>query len=129
LSEKLEITQERVLQELAAVAFADAADFVNVTTVNRPDVGIHPLTGEAIGVPRDQRCVKFTDTATLPKEKRAALAAVKQSANGNLEIRLHDKVRALELLSKHLGLLDSGKHSADVEDLAPLGELLRNAKD
>jgi phage terminase small subunit len=79
---KLEITQEAVLQELASIAFANGTDFVTVT-------GAGLL------------CVKAT--SEVPKNKLPAIAGIKYSQLG-IEIKLHDKVRALELLGKHLGV-------------------------
>ena len=107
LSEKLEITQERVLQELAAIAFADVSDYVNVETEQVEAWGIHPITGEVCLLPTGWRqCVKVINTKQLPKVKRAALAGIKQGSNG-IEIKLYDKHRALELMGKHLGLFEN----------------------
>ena len=83
---KLEITQEAVLQELASIAFANGTDFVTVT-------GAGLL------------CVKAT--SEVPKNKLPAIAGIKYSQLG-IEIKLHDKVRALELLGKHLGVFATG---------------------
>lgn len=82
---KLEITQERVLEELAAIAFANGADFA---TVNQNGI------------------VRITPTSELPEEKRKAIASIKEGQYGT-EVKVHDKVKALELLAKHLGMFDS----------------------
>ena len=82
---RVEITQEKVLEELAAIAFANGADFA---TVNQNGI------------------VRITPTSELPEEKRKAIASIKEGANGT-EIKTYDKVRALELLGKHLGVFDS----------------------
>lgn len=94
LQSKLEITQETVLQELAAIAFANGADFAQVTA-----------TGS----------VKVTPTKELPKEKLPAIAAIKENQYG-VEIKMHDKVRALELLGKHLGVFESGSAASLVPE-------------
>ena len=91
LQSKLEITQETVLQELASIAFASGADFVNVT-------------GDG------HVAVKATDE--VPREKLPAIAGIKQNQFG-VEIKLHDKARALELLGKHLGLFVPGSTPAE----------------
>lgn len=80
LRNKLEITQEKVIEELAAVAFANGADFAQVTK-----------TG----------LVRIIPTEDIPQDKRKA-CSLKEGANGT-EIKTYDKVRALELLGKHLG--------------------------
>ncbi len=84
LQNKLEITQERVLQELAAVAFANGTDFMKI-------VG----PGAAVAIPTEE----------ISAEKLPAIAGIKNNQYG-VEIKLHDKVRALELLGKHLGTFD-----------------------
>lgn len=91
---KLEITQEAVLQELAAIAFANGTDFVTVT-------GAGLL------------CVKPTNE--VAKEKLPAIAGIKYNQLG-IEIKLHDKVRALELLGKHLGVFATGGGPAAAEE-------------
>lgn len=82
---KLEITQERVLEELAAIAFANGADFA---TVNQNGI------------------VRITPTDEVPEEKKKAVASIKEGQYGT-EVKVHDKVKALELLAKHLGMFDS----------------------
>ena len=106
-AQKLEITRESIMQELAAVGFARASDFVRVETTPATRLGIHPLTGEVVNLP-DGYCqtVRITDTDDLPEDKAAALASIKQTANG-IDVKLHDKVRALELLGKAVGMFDS----------------------
>lgn len=82
---KLEITQERVLEELAAIAFANGTDFATIT---------------------HNGLVRLTPTSELPDEKRKAIASIKEGQWGT-EVKVHDKVKALELLAKHLGMFDS----------------------
>ena len=95
---RTEITQDRVLQELAAIAFARGTDYASVS----PGGVVH---------------IKPTDE--LNDTQKAAVLSIKETQNG-VEIKLADKVRALELLGKHQGLFDgSGR-----EDKAPLNNLL-----
>lgn len=94
LQSKLEITQERVLEELAAIAFANGTDFVTVTAAGLLNV---------------------KPTSQVPKEKLPAIAGIKYNQLG-VEIKLHDKVRALELLGKHLGVFDNGSAAANQEN-------------
>lgn len=90
LQNKLEITQERVLEELAAIAFANGADFAKVTKAG---------------------LVRIVPTEELPEEKRRAIASIKEGQFGT-EVKTYDKVRALELLGKHLGVFDNGASAA-----------------
>jgi phage terminase small subunit len=59
--------------------------------------------------------VLITDTADLPEDKAAALASIKQTANG-IDVKLHDKVRALELLGKAVGMFDNREAPSDADN-------------
>ena len=82
---RTEITQDRVLQELAKIGFADVTDFVTIE--GRGNVPV----------------VKVKATDDMPRDKLGAIAGIKEGANG-IEIKLNDKGKALELLGKHLGM-------------------------
>ena len=79
--ERTEVTQDRVVQELAASAFAKATDYVEI---------------------RGGRVV-IKDTNQLEDNQIRAIAGIKEGANG-IEIKLNDKEKALELLGRHLGM-------------------------
>lgn len=85
LSQKLEITQERVLEELARIGFSNVKDFVNGGN-------------------------NVLELKHIEDSKTAAVAAVKtrlgDDGSVNTEIKLHDKVSALEKLARHLGLFE-----------------------
>lgn len=87
-AEKLEISRDRVLKELAAIGFAKATDF--------------------LAIQGGQVLIK--DTSDVNPDKLAALASVKEGTCG-IEIKLADKTRALEMLSKYLGLFDGAPES------------------
>lgn len=107
VSKKLEISREWVLERLAAIADAQQADYTTVVTEKTERLGIHPITGEVVMLPAGwEQYVKVIDTADLPDEKKTAIAGIKQTAHG-IEVKLHDKTRALELLGKHFGLFDA----------------------
>lgn len=91
---RTEITQDKVLKELAAIAFANGSDFAKVIT--RKDVN-------AAGMEVEYQDVELEVTDNLPKEKRKAIAGIKMGKNG-IEVNTCDKVRALELLGRHLGM-------------------------
>ena len=95
LQRRTEVTQERVVVELARVAFADATDYVQVETriINRGKVKV-PI-----------ELAVHKETAELSADQRAAIASIKQGANG-VEIKLHDKIKALELLGRHIGMFN-----------------------
>ena len=94
LQEKLEITQEKVLQELASIAFANGSDFATV------------IPG---GI------VEVIPTSEVPKEKLPAIAGIEQTRTG-VKVKTHDKVRALEKLGEYLGLFESGQPQGPTEN-------------
>ena len=78
---RTEITQDRVLEELAAIAFARATDYAEVK--------------------QDRVIIK--DTADLTEDQIKAIAGIKEGKFG-IELKLNDKEKALELLGRHLGM-------------------------
>lgn len=78
---RTEITQDMVLQELAAIAFARATDYVSV------------MGG----------MVEVKDTDQLSDSQIAAIAGIKETQNG-IEVKLGSKEKTLELLGRHLGM-------------------------
>lgn len=82
---RTEITQDMVLEELSKIAFANATDYVEVIDKE------------------SYKCVIIKATKDIPKDKLAAISSIKQGANG-IEVKLHDKVKALEDIGRHLGM-------------------------
>ena len=78
---RTEVTQDRVIEELAAIAFARATDFAQIVNGN----------------------VVLTDTADLTESQTKAIAGIKEGKFG-IELKLNDKEKALELLGRHLGM-------------------------
>ena len=78
---RTEVTQDRVIEELAAIAFAKATDFAQI------------VNGKVV----------LTDTADLTESQIKAIAGIKMGKNG-IELKLNDKEKALELLGRHLGM-------------------------
>ena len=96
LQRRTEVSQDRVVKELARIAFADATDYVQVETrtVEKND-----------GTELSYQTVTLTETAELSADQRAAIAGIKQGTNG-VEVKLHDKIKALELLGRHIGMFN-----------------------
>ncbi|MPN56663.1 hypothetical protein SDC9_204353 [bioreactor metagenome] len=51
----------------------------------------------------EEQFVELFDTDKLPLEKKAAISGIKEGKYG-IEVNSCDKVRALELIGKHLGM-------------------------
>ena len=79
--ERTEVTQDMVVQELAAIAFAKATDYGEVK----------------------ENHVFINNTDSLTDIQRKAIAGIKMGKFG-IEIKLCDKEKALELLGRHLGM-------------------------
>ena len=80
---KMAVCPTRVAEELAAIGFARATDCFYVdgsTLVFKPDRELSPETG-------------------------AAIASIERTAGG-LKVKFYDKLKALELLGKYMGMFD-----------------------
>lgn len=98
---RTEITQDMVLQELAAIAFARATDYVSV------------MDG----------MVQVKDTDQLSDSQIAAIAGIKETQNG-IEVKLGSKEKTLELLGRHLGMWnDKINVEGQIETKNPFSDL------
>lgn len=104
---RTEVTQDKVIKELASIAFARTSDYAKVITRNIKD----PITGKKVKVTG----VKLTETDELTDEQIAALSCIKEGKYG-IEVSQCDKVRALELLGKHLGMWKDKLEVSGLED-------------
>ena len=103
---RTEITQDRVLQELAAIAFAKATDYAEIMN----------------------ECVRIKDTGDLDEQQVRAIAGIKEGKFG-VEIKLNDKEKALELLGRHLGMFkDKVEVSGLEEEKKKLGDILEQLR-
>ncbi|MDK4497917.1 terminase small subunit [Fusobacterium necrophorum] len=80
---RTEITQDRVLREIANLAFTDRTGIVNLKK-NR---------------------VIIQDFEELTPEQRACVAGVKETKYG-IEVSFYNKEKALEMLGRHLGMFN-----------------------
>ena len=91
---RVEISQDRILQELAAIAFSKGTDYADIVS--------------GVVVPHD--------TDSLTEAQKAAVISIKQTKEG-LEIKLGSKLKAIELLGKHLGMFRGESYpSVHLED-------------
>lgn len=90
---RTEITQDRVLQELAAIAFAKATDYAEV---------------------KDGKVI-IKDTKKLDEQQIRAISGIKEGKFG-IEVKLGDKEKALELLGRHLGMFKDKLEVSGLEE-------------
>ncbi len=77
------MNEETVLETLKAIAFSDFTEYIWI----------------------EDGAVRIRDSRDLSPAQRSAIAGIKDSGKG-VEIKLHDKQKALELLVKYLGLFE-----------------------
>ena len=103
---RTEITQDRVLEELATIAFAKATDYAEVKE------------GQVI----------IKDTANLDEQQARAIAGIEEGKFG-IKVKLNDKEKALELLGRHLGMFkDKVEVSGLEEEKKKLGDILEQLR-
>ena len=108
--QRTEVTQDRVIKELAAIAFARATDYVEIRG--------NGVCGTVVIKP----------TTDLSDEQVRAIAGIKEGANG-IEIKLNDKEKALELLGRHLGMFkDKVEVSGLDEEKSKLDALIKQLR-
>ena len=114
ITEKLEVTQERVIAELAKIGFSDIRKAV------KWGAGIpvkHPVTGDQV----ISNGVALLSSDELDDETAGAIAELSETTAG-IKIKLYDKRAALVDLGKHLGMF---KDTTVLEAGESLKELLR----
>ena len=111
---RTEITQDKVLNELAAIAFSNGSDFAKVTTKIQKKPVIKMIgkktvfvfdekTGEQLFEEYEWQEVEIKNTDDLDSDKKKSLLSIKQGKHG-IEVSSYDKTKALELIGKHLGM-------------------------
>ena len=94
-SKRTEITADRVLEEYARIGLGDIR--------------------HVVGWEADKVTLKPSEELT--DDVAAAIGEVQQTSNGDLKVKLHSKVAALDAMAKHLGLFVNRhevKHSGEV---------------
>ena len=114
-SQRTEITQDRVLQELAKIGFADMRKLLRWTG-NRPQMNedVAEESGEVeISV---ANFIQLFDSDELDDDIAASISEISQTKDGALKVKLHDKQAALVSIGRHLGMFtDKVEHSGKVE--------------
>lgn len=102
--QRTKVTQDMVIKELSAIAFSKASDYAKLKKMKR---NVPVFDGEDIVDYKEEEYIgiEFTQTDELTEEQKKALSGIKQGKFG-LEVNSCDKVKALELLGRHLGLFN-----------------------
>lgn len=103
LKERNMVTVEKVLAELAKVGFANGSDFAKVVEKEFIEE-IKDEEGEVIDEKVHRyKTVEVIETDKLDSDKLAAIAGIKSTKEG-IEVKTNDKMKALELMGKYLGM-------------------------
>jgi len=110
--ERTQVTQDKVVKELALLGFSDLKDYITIDN----------LTG----------AIQAKGFEEMPGETSRALQSIKEDrvikedADGKkttvydkVSFKMHDKIRALEILARHLGMLVE-RHEVTGEDGGPV---------
>lgn len=107
---RTEITQDRVLEELAKVGFASMGDYLRVTPDGDPAIDLSEMTSEQASVLCEATVEDFTEGRG---ENARDVRRVK--------IKLHDKLSALEKIGKHLGMFPN-RHELTGKNGGPIAQ-------
>lgn len=91
-SQRTEISADRVILELARIAFSDPREVMEWGPYG----------------------VRLKDSASLTEEQAASVAEVSEGKDGVMKLKKHDKVKALELLGKHIGIFREKVESENI---------------
>lgn len=118
LKQRNMITVEKVLAELAKVGFANGSDFAKVIEKEWTEE-ITDDEGNKTEKVHKYKAVDVIPTEQLEKDKLAAIAGIKATDKG-IEVKTNDKLKALELMGKYLGMFTdkvemTGKDGGPIE--------------
>lgn len=113
-AKRAEIKAEDILAEYKAIAFANGTDYAEVKNGT----------------------VKLKDTDELDEEKKKAILSIEETKSG-ISIKTHDKMKALEMLAKYVGLLENDKEdkneiptiNLNIVDNTNLKEVMKEGND
>lgn len=119
---RTEITQDKVLYELAKIGFADIGDFLEYKTVSTvTDV----LDDEGKPIVGYKQIVNLIDSEIVDT---GVIQEVSLSNDGSFKFKLYDKQKALIDIGKHIGMFVDRKEitgglGVTIVDDVPLGEV------
>lgn len=127
-SDRTEIDADRVLEEIAAMAFYDPADLIGISRelANgeecREGEGVIEMGGKRYAV---SGISSPAHIAGLPETVRRAIVGWGWDRNQNFTLKLADKSKALDQLARHLSLYNDRLEVATIDGL---GDRIERAK-
>jgi len=111
LANRYEVSQDRIIAELARIGFSTPMDFMTVNEDGLPTIDMSGIDD---------------DTAKALAEVSIEEFMTKDGMGKRVKFKLHDKIAALNLLGKHLGMF---KEQINVDVKIGLGDRLREARE
>lgn len=100
---RTEITQDKVLNELAAIAFSNGSKYAKVVERKAYDEEGKEVVDYETGKQLTYKTVEFKNTDDLTEDEKKAISSIHKGKDG-MKVETYDKMKALELLGKHLGM-------------------------
>jgi len=110
--ERTRVTQDRVVKELAILGFSDLQNYITIDE----NTGAIQAKGFEEMPPEESRALQSIKEDRVIKEDADG---EKTTVYDKVSFKMHDKIRALEILAKHLGMLVE-RHEVTGEDGGPV---------
>lgn len=125
---KFLIRKSEVVRELATIAMADIGDVLEWGLAPVVDDGGLPVSMPN-GNPVTGPVVIPVNSRIIPPALRRAIGEVTVSSSGIFRIKMHDRMKALEMLACILGLFNKSneKRNTDADSIAALIEAVQGA--
>jgi len=115
---KLEITNDAVLQEIAKMAFSNMRDFIDIQPDGTAKVNLANMTREQAAAIQEMSYEEGVGTADGEVDRKQVVRKVK--------FKLAEKIRSLELLGKYLKLFNDGTPVKNVQVAKVLKDAMEN---
>ena len=122
--QRTEITQDKVLKELSAIAFSNGANYARVVEKIAYDKDGEEILDPETKKPLKYKAIDFKNTDELTATEKKAIAGIHKGKDG-MKVETYDKLKALELLGKHLGMFkDNVNINANINSTKKLDAIL-----
>ena len=110
--ERTHVTQDKVVKELALLGFSDLQNYISIDELT----GAIQAKGFEQMPPEESRALQSIKEDRVIKEDADGK---KMTVYDKVSFKMHDKIRALEILARHLGMLVE-RHEVTGEDGGPV---------